>query len=301
MPLLEAASGDDTFLEQAVATAIEWSRNTAILGLDTLAPFSTEIPSVQQAVIQLITEYYNNAFKRCIAPDGERLVEGGKMIRARRNFELLGVNVASALPNFNVQIEACLVGPLRLRFDSTIKDSLATAGKDVLDTTFHVLADAVSLTLNATNPDAIFYDNTGATLEYVSFDGTIHWPPGTSDCGSQFVGSNGTMVAAAAFDLNIFDFAKPLDVKMQVFIDPQVSETITAASIPPMGICNFEPPAAFQLYVLGFSIAKGAAQIGSPFPYEVDLNAPKTFNLSGSLSPVTASETTTITLSQQNP
>ena len=280
-PLLDAASGDNSFLQRAANTAISWERELELVGLAGKAPFNSEIQATQAALIKLLIQAYNDSFSRCIAPDGVPAVEVSNMLGAKRTLQLLGQNSDALFPNFNTQLAACAAGSLQLTFDSTMSGQTAAGNAGIIDTTSHVLATNIPMLFDS---NKLQYFGTGP-LAYDSLSGAILWDPPDTDCGSSFAGISGTIEAIGVIDLNV----TPLNVKdanevsILVSARPAVSELVVGRSIAPRVPCT-TVPITVDLYTAYYIFlhAINAIQQGSnaaTLPYPVFVNTPKLFDL----------------------
>lgn len=296
-PLLDAAMGDDGFLKTASDIATGWEREVEVLGLSGQEPFASEVAATKAALIQLIVKFYDNAFARCLAPDGVAVAESANMIGAFKQLTLL--NQSALLPNFNTQVAACVAGSLELTFDSTMIGELAQQNVGNLDTTSHVVATNVPLQFDSIK---LQYFGTGA-LAYESFSGVIHWFPPLSDCGSSFSGMSGTIDLTGVIDLNVngLTVKQASDVEILITAHPSVSEFIIAMGFGPRVPCTPGPLPVdlYTAYYIFLHLTTQLAQFenATQLPYPVFVNTPKLFSFQGT-GPLggTITEATEVTL-----
>jgi hypothetical protein len=280
-PLIDAAMGDDGFLQKASEIVTGWEKQVELLDLDGQEPFASEVAATKSALVQLIVKFHNNAFARCLAPDGVAVAESANMLEAFRELTLL--DQTALLPNFNTQVAACMAGSLQLTFDSTIIGELAEQSVGNLDTTSHVLATDVPLQFDTTK---LQYFGTGP-LAYESFSGVIHWVPPLSDCGSSFSGIPGTIDVTGVIDLNVngLSIKQASDVEILLTTNPSVSELILARGIGPKVPCT-TGPLPVDLYTAYYIFLHVTTQLeqfanATPLPYPVFVNTPKLFAFQG--------------------
>jgi len=278
-PLLDAAAGDNSFLQKAADTALAWEKTVELEGLAGQEPFESEIAATKSTLFHLIIKFYNDSFARCLAPDGVPVAESASMIGVWKELTLLGQN--ALLPNFNTQLAACIAGSLQLTFDSTIIGQLASQNFGVLDTNSHVLATNIPLQFDTSK---LQYFGTGP-LAYDSLSGVIHWNPPASDCGSSFAGIPGTIEATGVIDLNVnaLSIKQANEVEILVTAHPSVTELVIARGIAPRTPCLSTPLSVdlYSAYYIFLHVTSVLEQISNAtqLPYPVFVNTPKLFGL----------------------
>jgi hypothetical protein len=302
-PLVQAALTDDSQAQNALDTALAWAREASLL-LNQTEPIASEIALLINTQVPAILEnVYNKAYNRCLgdSSQGQRMIEAQKMITAYRELQLIGGG--TVFPNFETQIGACIAGALTFTFDSTVIGAQAAPGTPTFNSNSTVDAQQVPLTFDSAG---LMYTGNG-TLNYDSRIFSIDWNLPVTDCSSG-VGNPGTIGVTAKFDLNVspLSISSPSQLRLNVAVMPMVSETDTYCFINSDGL-TVSQSLTDGNYATFLAIAHGGTGSDDfpPSPYFVDLNTQQTFNLSGTSSAgglnFTASESSTLTLSQANP
>jgi hypothetical protein len=223
------------------------------------------------------------------------------LLGAVRTLMLLGDE--NAFPNYLEDAAACATGQLTLTINSTA--GINQVSRDVtLTTNSNVSTGAIQLSYSSASGN---YTGNGP-LNYNSYSFAEQEPTAT-DCSSG-AGDSGVANLTVLFDLNSFlQGADPSQIRMNVEYIATVTETSIVCEIfpgPPSS--TFTQTFDDTIYYLS-SLDYAESSVLQPgettFPYFLNVNSTQTFNFTGTVSPggvtITGTESTTMTLEQQNP
>jgi hypothetical protein len=312
VPTLEGAATDDTAADETVEKAVSWERTVILLGLDTTEPFATDIQFINQAIPPALENVYNRAFPRCLAEgtSAGRLVQGQRMMWAAVALDtyatLTGVTSAAAFPTLDNDLAACLRDPLRLDVNS--RETGAHTTPPPLNLTQFTQSDvsAAGVTLNFQPGQRIYTGSDQLIYSSYTYRTDSVDPP---DCSSGSIGHNGTVAVVARFYLWEHMARSPIDVILNVFLTPTITETsVTKLNSPPPIGCLTIATALTTFYQGDLDVIHDTTIFSRQrtSPYFLSINTSANFVLSGSLTvppgtTVNAMEDTVMGLRLANP